>query len=308
VASDERRDASARGQPAATDASRAARAVEPRLLEQYGGESGDALLLRAAVEAAYAAAQIITTSAAGITTLAWEEKSPSDFVSDVDRASEEIIAATLAKLAPGARLIGEEASPDLEIAREGTVFVADPLDGTTNFLHGFPAYAVSIAALVDGELRSAVVLDVTRDELFTATLGTGAQLNGAPIFVSKLRDPSRALIGTGFPFKHRDLIAPYIRQLPGVMASTAGIRRAGSAALDLAAVACGRFDAFWELMLAPWDMAAGTLLVREAGGVVTDLDGAPSRVAHGALVCGNPAMHRWLLDHITTSTRGDSDS
>jgi myo-inositol-1(or 4)-monophosphatase len=308
VASDERRDASARGQPAATDASRAARAVEPRLLEQYGGETGDAKLLRAAVEAAYAAAQIITTSAGAISALAWEEKSPSDFVSDVDRASEEIIAATLAKLAPGSRLIGEEAASDMGGAREGTVFVADPLDGSTNFLHGFPAYAVSIAAMVNGELRAAVVLDVTRDELFTAAHGTGAQLNGSPISVSQLQEPSRALIGTGFPFKHRDLIAPYVRQLPGVMASTAGIRRAGSAALDLAAVACGRFDAFWELMLAPWDMAAGTLLVREAGGVVTDLDGAPSRVAHGALVCGNPAMHRWLLDHIATSTQRDTDS
>jgi myo-inositol-1(or 4)-monophosphatase len=308
VASDERRDASARGQPAATDASHAARAVEPQSSEQYGSESADATLLRAAVEAAYAAAQIISAKAADIATLAWEEKSPSDFVSDVDRASEEVIRATLAKLAPIARLIGEETSSDVSGAREGTVFVADPLDGTTNFLHGFPAYAVSIAALVDGELRAGVVLDVTRDELFTATLGTGAQLNGAPIAVSKLVEPSRALIGTGFPFKHRDLIVPYIRQLPGVMASTAGIRRAGSAALDLAAVACGRFDAFWELMLAPWDMAAGMLLVREAGGVVTDLDGAPSRVAHGALVCGNPAMHRWLLDRITNPTQLDIDS
>ena len=291
-----------------TDASRAASAVEPQLLEQYGGESGDALLLRVAVEAAYAAAQIITTNGAGISTLAWEEKSPSDFVSAVDRASEEAIAATLAKLAPGARLIGEESSPELGSAGAGTVFIADPLDGTTNFLHGFPAYAVSIAAIVDGELRAGVVLDVTRDELFTATLGRGAQLNGAPISVSKLEEPSRALIGTGFPFKHRDLIAPYIRQLPGVMASTAGIRRAGSAALDLAAVACGRFDAFWELMLAPWDMAAGMLLVREAGGVVTDLEGGPSPVAHGPLVCGNPAMHRWLLDHLITSTQRDTDS
>ena len=266
------------------------------------------MLLRAAVEASYAAAQVITSKAADIATLAWEEKSPSDFVSAVDRAAEEVIGATLARLVPGAQLIAEETSPDVSGTRGGIVFVADPLDGTTNFLHGFPAYAVSIAALVDGEPRAAVVLDVTRDELFTATLGGGAEVNGAPITVSKLREPSRALIGTGFPFKHHDLIAPYIRQLPGVMASTAGIRRAGSAALDLAAVACGRFDAFWELMLAPWDMAAGMLLVREAGGVVTDLAGAPSQVAHGALVCGNPAMHRWLLDHITTTTQRNIDS
>jgi myo-inositol-1(or 4)-monophosphatase len=162
--------------------------------------------------------------------------------------------------------------------------------------------------MVDGELRAGVVLDVTRDELFTATKGRGAQRNGVPISVSTVDEPSRALIGTGFPFKHRDLIAPYVRQLPGVMASTAGIRRAGSAALDLAAVACGRFDAFWELMLAPWDMAAGALIVREAGGIVTDLTGAPARVAHGPLVCGNPYIHRWLLDHIIHTTSQDTDS
>jgi myo-inositol-1(or 4)-monophosphatase len=228
-------------------------------------------------------------------------------VSSVDRAAEEAIGATLRKLAPGSRLIGEEASPDVE-SGSGIVFVADPLDGTTNFLHGFPAYAVSIAAMVDGELRAGVVLDVTRDELFTATLGAGARLNGVAISVSSERQPSRALIGTGFPFKQRELIAPYLRQLPEIMAETAGIRRAGSAALDLAAVACGRFEAFWELMLAPWDMAAGMLLVREAGGTVTDLAGKPARVAHGPLVCGNPHMHRWLLDHLTSTTARDTDS
>ena len=227
-------------------------------------------------------------------------------MSAVDRASEDVIGAKLSKLAPGAKLVAEEGSPDLVLGT-GVVFVADPLDGTTNFLHGFPAYAVSIAALVDGELRAGVVLDVTRDELFTATLGGGAQVNGIPISVSKERNPARALIGTGFPFKQRDLIAPYVRQLPGIMASTAGIRRAGSAALDLAAVAAGRFDAFWELMLAPWDMAAGMLLVREAGGVATDLGGTPARVASGPLVCGNVHMHRWLLDHLANTSKKDTE-
>ena len=272
-----------------------------------GGDPINDELLRAAVEAAYAAEAVITASASDRSSIRWEEKSPSDFVSMVDRAAEEVITATLAKLAPGARVVGEEGTPE-EGLRSGTVFVVDPLDGTTNFLHGFPAYAVSIAALVNGELRAGVVLDVTRDELFTATLGGGAHMNGVRLFVSGQREPSRALIGTGFPFKQRDLIAPYIRQLPGVMGSTAGIRRAGSAALDLASVASGRFDAFWELMLAPWDMAAGLLLVREAGGVATDLAGRPSSVAHGAMICGNPTIHRWLLDHIMTTTAQDIDS
>lgn len=270
-----------------------------------GGDNAD--LLRVAVDAAYAAAAVIADRSSDLGTLQWEEKTPSDFVTAVDRDAEAAIVTTLARLIPAARVVGEEGTSGVDVA-DGIVFVADPLDGTTNFLHGFPAYAVSIAALVDGQLRAGVVLDVTRDELFTATAGAGAQLNGVAITVSHERDPSRALIGTGFPFKHRELISPYMRQLPGIMASTAGIRRAGSAALDLAAVACGRFDAFWELMLAPWDMAAGALLVREAGGVVTDLSGDESRIAHGPLVCGNPSMHRWLLDHIRNSSLQDTVS
>ena len=232
-------------------------------------------------------------------TLSWEEKSPSDFVSAVDRAAEERIAAAIGEHLPDARLVGEEGSPDLERLADGIVVVADPLDGTTNFLHGFPAYAVSVGVLVDGSLRAGAILDVTRDELFTAVAGAGAWCDGEPIRVSRIDVPARALIGTGFPFKHVDLIAPYMKQLPGIMASTSGIRRAGAAALDLAAVACGRLEAFWELMLQPWDVAAGLLLIGEAGGVVTDLAGAPARVAPGALVAGNPAMHRWLLDHLT---------
>lgn len=260
--------------------------------------SGDDRLLSGAVAAARAAADVIRARTADAAALAWEEKSPSDFVSEVDRAAEERIGEVLAALVPEAGLVGEEGSPDLGALANGVVFVADPLDGTTNFLHGFPAYAVSIAALVDGELRAGAILDVTRDELFTATAGGGARCDDRPIRVSSQQVPSRALVGTGFPFKHRALIEPYVRQLPRILAGTAGIRRAGSAALDLASVASGRFDCFWELMLAPWDMAAGLLLVREAGGVVTDLRGEPATIAHGGLVAGNPDMHRWLLARV----------
>ena len=247
------------------------------------------------MRAARRAAEVIRANEGGLAAASWEEKSPSDFVSFVDRGAELRIAEALAALVPEARLLAEEATPDVDSLTKGVVFVADPLDGTTNFLHGFPAYAVSIAALVDGELRAAAVLDVPRDELFTAIAGEGAWCHGAPIAVSTTTVPARALIGTGFPFKHHDLIDPYVERLPPIMAGTAGIRRAGAAALDLAAVACGRFDAFWELQLAPWDMAAGLLLIREAGGIVTGLRGEAAVVAHGGLVAGNPTMHRWLL-------------
>jgi myo-inositol-1(or 4)-monophosphatase len=178
------------------------------------------------------------------------------------------------------------------------VFVVDPLDGTTNFLHGFPWYSVSIAALVDGAVVAAAVLNVPTGELFTATLGGGARRGGQPIHVSSTDEPTRALVGTGMPFKRPDQIDEYIRTLPAIIAGTAGIRRAGSAALDLADVACGRYDAFWELSLAPWDIAAGILLVREAGGVVTDVAGGPAQIEHTGLVAGNPAMHAWLMQRL----------
>jgi myo-inositol-1(or 4)-monophosphatase len=262
----------------------------------------DAFLLATIVTAAHDAARVIHAYEPEVPSLRWEEKSPTDFVSVVDRAAEERIASVIQARLPDARLLGEESAPHLANLDQGIVIVADPLDGTTNFLHGYPAYAVSIAALVDGELRAGVILDVPRNELFTATLGGGAERDGVPISVSGITNPARALLGTGFPFKRRGDIEPYVSRLPDIMRSIAGIRRPGAAALDLASVACGRFDAFWEPMLAPWDVAAGILLVREAGGLVTDFSGVDSRVAHAGLVCGNPFMHRWLLDQLTNPT------
>jgi len=202
----------------------------------------------------------------------------------------------IAERHPRAVLIAEEGSPDA-VAGELT-FVADPLDGTTNFLHGFPWYAISIAAVSNGAQVAGVVLNVANGELFTAAKGSGARKNGQPIRVSEISEPSRALLGTGFPFKHREGIAPFMRVLPRLMEQVAGLRRAGSAALDLCDVACGRYDAFWEYGLAPWDVAAGNLIIREAGGVVTDLEGRPAEVKHGAVVAGNPAMHAWLLGQL----------
>jgi myo-inositol-1(or 4)-monophosphatase len=264
-------------------------------------------LLDVALEAARAAASVIRDATPGREKLVWESKGRSDFVSAVDKASEQRIVEIVGRRLPNARVLGEELSPDASSNR-GIVVIADPLDGTTNFLHGYPEYAVSIGVARDGEMSAGVVLNVPRGEEFTATLGDGAFMNGARIKVSGLREAGRALIGTGFPFRTVEQLPQYVQQFSLVAAGTAGIRRAGAAALDLASVACGRFDAFWELTLAPWDVAAGILLVKEAGGVVTDLDGAPARPIGGALVAGNPAMHAWLLQTVRRANMSKKES
>ena len=254
-------------------------------------------LLGVALEAARAAASVIRDATSEREELVWETKGRSDFVSAVDKASERQIAEIVGRRLPDAVMLGEELSPNA-LSGTGIVVIADPLDGTTNFLHGYPEYAVSIGIAREGEICAAVVLNVPRDEEFTAISGGGAFLNGARIKVSSLREPSRALIGTGFPFRTVEQLPQYVAQFSLVAAGTAGMRRAGAAALDLASVACGRFDAFWELTLAPWDVAAGILLVREAGGIVTDLEGQSARPVAGGLVAGNPAMHAWLLQTV----------
>lgn len=253
-------------------------------------------LLATCVAAALKGAEVIRSREGTRAALEWESKSPTDFVSAVDRASEEAIAEIVRSRHPDVPLVGEELSPDA--AMDGLVFVADPLDGTTNYLHGFPFYAVSIAAAIDGQPVAGAVVNVPTGELFTATAGGGARRNGQPISVSSITEPSRALLGTGFPFKHEEQVDPYLRSMREIMRHAAGIRRPGSAALDLCEVACGRFDGFWEPMLAPWDIAAGILLVREAGGLVTTYDGQPVRIAHTQIVAGNPAMHGWLLERL----------
>lgn len=254
-------------------------------------------LLDVAIEAARAAASVIRDATSEREGLVWESKGRSDFVSAVDKASEQRIAEIVGRRLPDALVLGEELSPNA-LSNSGIVVIADPLDGTTNFLHGYPEYAVSIGVAREGELCAAVVLNVPRGEEFTAIPGGGAFLNGARINVSHLREPGRALIGTGFPFRTVEQLPQYVAQFSLVAAGTAGIRRAGAAALDLASVACGRFDAFWELTLAPWDIAAGILLVREAGGIVSDLEGQAARPIAGGLVAGNPAMHAWLLQTV----------
>jgi len=224
----------------------------------------------------------------------WISKGHHDWATKVDQNAERLIGGMLMAGAPGSRVIGEEASP--ELVKSGLVWIVDPLDGTTNFLHGYPQYAVSIAAAVDGVLEAAVIHDVTRECLYGAVRGKGAWLGDTRLAVSEIHEPARALLGTGYPFKQLEELERYLAQFRRILPATSGVRRAGSAALDLADVAAGRLDGFWELMLAPWDMSAGVLLIREAGGVVTDLDGRDVGVEHSAVVAGNREIHRWLLE------------
>ena len=176
-----------------------------------------------------------------------------------------------------------------------TVWIVDPLDGTTNYLHGFPVFCVSIGVQVNGRMEHGVVYDPLRQELFTASRGQGAQLEGKRIRVSGQKQLERALIGTGFPFRQADQeIGPYLEMLGKVVRSTSGVRRPGAAALDLAYVAAGRLDAFWETGLAPWDLAAGSLLIREAGGIVSGLDGSEKFLETGHILTGTPKIYKDL--------------
>ncbi len=259
-------------------------------------------LMEEITNAAWQAARVIQAGAEDRGALTWESKGTADFVSEVDRNAEHAIADWLLSLYPEASIIGEELSPD-DVTLDGLTFIVDPIDGTTNYLHGYPEYAVSIGAYDNGEPLAGLILNVASKDLYTATNKGGAFRNGEPIRISSIADPTRSLIGTGFPFKHLEYIDRYMGQFEAVMRGTAGVRRAGSAALDLATVAAGQFDAFWELGLSPWDVAAGILIIREAGGVVTDLEGNPSKPTHGPLVAGNPVIHDWLLNAIHKSDK-----
>jgi myo-inositol-1(or 4)-monophosphatase len=261
-------------------------------------------LLEAARHAAARAAAFLRSQEGTQPTERWSAKGHNDFVTEVDREAERIIAAELTRAVPGSTVLGEELSPTPDDRRPTTDdavrWIVDPLDGTTNFLHRYPQYAVSISAALGGELLAGVVHHVTPNAVFAATQGGGATLNGRAIRVSSVTEPAHALIGTGFPFKALELLPAYQRQFAAVMGATSGIRRAGSAALDLCDVACGRFDGFWELLLEPWDVAAGTLIVREAGGVVTNLGGETDVLRRGPIVAGNAKIHAWLLDIVNS--------
>jgi myo-inositol-1(or 4)-monophosphatase len=256
-------------------------------------------LLHRAKTAAEAAASYLRRVERPADPGSWTLKGSRDFVTEVDRTAERLIADVLLAGQSGGRIIGEELSPG--IVTEGLVWIVDPLDGTTNFLHDYPSYAVSIAAAVEGVLEVGVVLHVSHNETYAALRGGGAWLGTRRLAVSRINDPEFALVGTGFPFRDLSHLEEYQRQFARVAAATSGIRRPGSAALDLADVAAGRFDGFWELSLSAWDIAAGTLLIREAGGVITDFTGRDIGIEHTGVVAGNPRIHEWLLTILSSS-------
>jgi myo-inositol-1(or 4)-monophosphatase len=225
-------------------------------------------LLEVAIEAAEAAAAVHRAGAGRLGPADWGEKGRSDFVTEVDIEAERHIVETILKRFPNHSILAEEGGETLAAHREDTPirWIIDPLDGTTNWLHGYPEYEASIAAEDASGLRVGVVLNSASGECFEAVRGEGARMNGSTISVSTLTDLELALVGTGFPFKQLDILPAYLDTFSTVLRGTAGIRRAGAAALDLCDVACGRLDAFFEFHLMPWDVAAGGLIVREAGG------------------------------------------
>jgi len=252
-------------------------------------------LMNIAVRAARAAGRIILRHVDRVDMLDVTSKGHNDFVSQVDRQAEQAIIETVHHVYPGHGILGEESG-----AHEGDdyLWIIDPLDGTTNYLHGFPQFAVSVAVQRRGVLEEAVVYDPLREEMFTATRGDGAVLNQKRLRVSSRRRLDESLIGTGFPFRDMDNLERYLDTFKKLVPETAGIRRAGSAALDLAYVAAGRLDGFWEFGLHPWDMAAGVLLIREAGGLVSDTSGGDDFMASGNLVAGTPKIHTAILEAV----------
>ncbi|OGA52647.1 MAG: inositol monophosphatase [Betaproteobacteria bacterium RIFCSPLOWO2_12_FULL_62_58] len=257
-------------------------------------------MLNIAVKAARRAGSIINRATRNLDIVAVKEKAANDYVSDVDREAEHAIIRTLLEAYPDHSILAEESGA---AGKSEYQWIVDPLDGTTNFLHGFPQYAVSIALSHRGIVTQAVIYDPARNDLFTATRGRGAYLNDQRIRVSKRIQLKSSLIGTGFPFRQFEHIDAYFAMLRDMMKNTAGVRRPGAAALDLAYVAAGRLDGFWELGLSSWDMAAGALLITEAGGLVGDLEGNNEYMTSGNIVAGTPkvfvALLRLIAPHLT---------
>jgi myo-inositol-1(or 4)-monophosphatase len=259
-----------------------------------------------ALESARRAASVQREHQGLVAPAQWVEKGSSDFVTEVDREAEARVLEHILAACPGHDIMAEESTElgDATSIRgrfEGSeyLWLVDPLDGTTNYLHGYPAYAASVAVAHGGVLVAGAVVDGSRGTEWWAWAGGGAWRDGERIRVSGMNRLDRALIGTGFPFKVLDLLPAYLDQFDRILRSTAGIRRAGAAALDLCHLADGRFQGFWELWLAPWDIAAGTLIIREAGGVVTTLEGDPDVRAGGGIIAGTPSIHPRLLELVT---------
>lgn len=259
-------------------------------------------LLNTGVKAARRAGNIILRHLDQLERLAIETKGRNDFVSEVDRQAEHEIIQVIHSAYPNHAILAEESG-----RRQGNQYqwIIDPLDGTTNYLHGYPQFAVSIALEHRGKLEHAVVLDPLRNELFTASRGNGAQLNDRRIRVSQVASLKFALLGTGFPFRAEKRLESWIDTFRVLLTHTSGVRRAGSAALDFASVACSRLDGFWEFGLSPWDIAAGSLLIVEAGGLISDLSGGQDFLKTGNVVAGNPQIYTKILPIIQSHLPSD---
>jgi len=251
--------------------------------------------LTIAVKAARRAGNFIQRSARDLDLLTITTKGPKDFVSEVDRTAEATIVETILDAYPDHAILAEEGTAKGANADAENLWIIDPLDGTTNFLHGFPQYCVSIGLQHRGQITQAVIYDPVRNDLFTATRGRGAFLNERRIRVSKRDHLRDCLIGTGFPFRDGSYLDTYLRMMKAMIEQTAGLRRPGAAALDLAYVAAGFYDGFWEVGLNPWDVAAGSLLVQEAGGLIGDLAGEGDFLHSGQVIAANPKVFAQMV-------------
>ncbi len=249
-------------------------------------------MLNIAIRAARLAGVVITRAIPRVETLKFNEKADFDFVSEIDTQCEKIIIETLLDAYPDHAILAEESG---SIGDSDHLWIIDPLDGTLNFLHGYPQFCISIALSIKGKLQQAVIYDPTLDELFTASRGRGALLNERKIRVSNRKKLEHSLLATGFPVRDPDLIQNSINSLKNVLMGGSDIRRGGAAALDLAYVACGRLDGFWESGLKPWDVAAGALLVSESGGIVCDNEASENYLYSSSIVTANPKLIRELI-------------
>ena len=252
-------------------------------------------MLNVAIKAARAAGAIINRAALDVESVRISQKQVNDFVTEVDQAAENIIIETLLTAYPGHGILAEESGQAHGAKDSEFVWIIDPLDGTTNFIHGFPVYCVSIALAVRGKIEQAVIYDPSRNDLFTATKGRGAYLNERRIRVSKRTRLGESLISTGFPFRPGDNFKAYLAMMADIMPRTAGLRRPGAAALDLAYVAAGFCDGFFETGLSPWDIAAGSLLVTEAGGLIGNFTGEADFLEQKECLAGNPRIYGQLV-------------
>jgi len=263
-------------------------------------------MLNVAIKAARAAGAIINRASLDLDLLQISSKAPNDFVTEVDRAAERAIIEILLGAYPDHGMLAEESGTDFGVKDSDHLWIIDPLDGTTNFIHGFPVYAVSIGLAVKGQVQQAVVYDPSRNDLFYASKGRGAFRNDKRLRVSKRTRMSESLIGTGFPFRKGDNFKRYVQMFEAVMQNCAGLRRPGAAALDLCYVAAGYYDGFFETGLSPWDVAAGSLMITEAGGLVGNFTGEADFLYQREVVAGNPKIYGQLVQTLAPYTRAQT--